>query len=329
MFTALFYFSPFIHAEQQITNEDDNTQSQFKVCTIYPHLKDSYWLSINFGMTEQAKQRGIRLKVLEAGGYGNIEVQLKQIEQCITWKADAILIGSVNFDRLNERIEQVNKQIPVFSLVNEIATKKITGSTGVAWYQMGYQLGQYLAEYHQQHNPKKIGQLAWFPGPNNAGGSPNLTAGLEDALTNSNVKIATIQAGLNDKIIQFTLLKNTLINYPNIDYLAGSAVMAEIAVSEVAQLPENKRPKILSHYFSHGVYRGIKRKKILMANSDQMVLQGQMAISQVADFLQTGHFNAQQAPNIIYIDQNNINEFDADLSLSPSHFKPVYEVGIE
>ena len=37
------------------------SQDKIKLCAVYPHLKDSYWLSINFGMTEQAKQRSIEL----------------------------------------------------------------------------------------------------------------------------------------------------------------------------------------------------------------------------------------------------------------------------
>ena len=48
----------------------------WKVCAVYPHLKDSYWLSINYGMVEQAKKLGITLKVFEAGGYSNLYKQI-------------------------------------------------------------------------------------------------------------------------------------------------------------------------------------------------------------------------------------------------------------
>ncbi len=40
-----------------------------KLCALYPHLKDSYWLSVNAGMVEQARARGVMLKTFEAGGY--------------------------------------------------------------------------------------------------------------------------------------------------------------------------------------------------------------------------------------------------------------------
>lgn len=297
-----------------------------KLCAIYPHLKDSYWLSINFGMTEQAKQRSIELKVLEAGGYQNTDEQLRQIEQCIHWQASAILIGSVNFEQLNKKIAQVNQHTPIFALVNEIDTHHISGRTGVSWYQMGYKLGKYLVMHHNKNDNIQPAQLAWFPGPKSGGGSLQSTKGLQAALVDSTIEIITIQHGLNEKITQFSLLKNTLKKYNNLDYLAGNAVMAEMAISEVGHLPKAQQPKILSHYLSHGVYRGIKRDKILMANSDQMVLQGKMAVNQAVEYLQIGKVKTEQPPEIITIDQVTINEINAELSLSPSNFKPVYSV---
>ena len=328
MLNCLLYFSSVASAAQQITKNKQPIDN-IKICAVYPHLKDSYWLSLNFGMTEQAKQRSIELKVLEAGGYQNTDEQLRQIEQCVHWQASAILVGSVNFEQLDQKLTQVNQHTPIFALVNEISTKNITGRTGVSWYQMGYKLGEYLVKRHNKKPYQHPAQLAWFPGPKNGGGSSQSTKGLQAALVHSKIEIVTIQHGLNEKITQFSLLKKTLKKYKNIDYLAGNAVMAEMAINEVAQLPKNQQPKILSHYLSHGVYRGIKRKKILMANSDQMVLQGKMAINQAVDYLQKGILKVEQAPKIISINQTNISLLDAELSLSPSHFKPIYWVNTE
>ncbi|WP_235839598.1 TMAO reductase system periplasmic protein TorT [Cognaticolwellia mytili] len=321
-------FSSLARLQTQAKINNQLIKSPIKLCAVYPHLKDSYWLSINFGMTEQAKQRSIKLKVLEAGGYQNTDEQLKQIEQCIDWQADAILVGSVNFEQLDLKLAQINKRTPVFALVNEISTEHITGRTGVSWYQMGYKLGAYLVNKHNSDNNSKSTKLAWFPGPKSGGGSLQSTKGLQDALAKSTIEIVTIQHGLNEKISQFSLLKDTLNKYKNLDYLAGNAVMAEMAINEVADITITQRPKILSHYLSHAVYRGIKRHKILMANSDQMVLQGKMAINQAVDYIQTGKSKVLLAPEIITIHQGNIDKTSAELSLSPSHFKPLYDINV-
>ncbi|MGB0937732.1 MAG: TMAO reductase system periplasmic protein TorT [Colwellia sp.] len=324
LFIISLFISNFTLAHEQPNVQHALIQGPIKICAVYPHLKDSYWLSVNFGMTEQAKQRSISLKVLEAGGYQNTNEQLKQIEQCIAWQANAILVGSVNFDELDQKLTQVNKKLPVFALVNEISTDHITARTGVSWYNMGFSLGNFLANKHK--GDTKPYKLAWFPGPKSGGGSSQSTKGLQDALLQSSIKIVTIKHGLNEKINQFSLLTDTLAQFNDLDYLAGNAVMAEMAINEVAHTPQNKRPKILSHYLSHAVYRGIKRHKILMANSDQMVLQGVMAIDQAINYLRTGKTEKLLSPKIIIFNQNNIMKQSPDSSLSPSYFKPIYNI---
>lgn len=53
-----------------------------KICAIYPHLKDSYWLSVNYGMVSEAEKLGVDLRVLEAGGYPNKTRQEQQLALC-------------------------------------------------------------------------------------------------------------------------------------------------------------------------------------------------------------------------------------------------------
>lgn len=318
----------FDRESEQIVTSAPDSKIRLRLCAVYPHLKDSYWLSINFGMTERAKQRGISLKVLEAGGYQNSQEQWQQIEQCLEWQADAILVGAVYYDQLSSKLENLNLTVPLFGLVNEVSTSHLTGSTGVSWYQMGHKLGQYLKKKHPQTSTdisRKL-KLAWFPGPEAGGGSQQATLGLQDALRGSDVEIVTIKYGFNTKMSQFLLLNETLDELQDLDYLAGNAVMAEMAVGELAKQRQGERPQILSHYLSHGVYRGIRRGKILMANSDQMVLQGAMAIDQAVDYLRGGYIIEQQGPKIIILTQATLDKFPTALSLSPSDFKPVYRV---
>ena len=299
----------------------------WRLCALYPHLKDPYWLSINFGMTEQARKRQVTLIVHEAGGYQKSTDQWQQVETCLQWQADAILLGSVSFEQFSVKLEQLNHRIPIFGLVNELSTIQLSGSTGVSWYQMGYNLGNYLARRHPPGSPAV--KLAWFPGPRNGGGSPQATAGLKAAIADSAVGLTTIQYGLNEKISQFALLDSTLSRFTDLDYLAGNAIMAEMAVSELPGRPLEHQPQILSHYLTHGIYRGIKRGKILMANTDQMVLQGKMAIDQAVDFLEGKPFKQSQGPAILTIKQDTLEQISIPDSLSPNNFKPRFQIPIE
>ena len=313
-------------SQDTIQSQTAHSQDRVRLCAVYPHLKDSYWLSINFGMTERAKQRGISLKVLEAGGYQNSQEQWTQIEQCLQWQADAILVGAVYYKQLSIKLAELNKTVPLFGLVNEVTTTNLTGRTGVSWYQMGAKLGQFLSNKHPKTTSKTKLKLVWFPGPKAGGGSEQATLGLQEALKNSDVEIVSIKYGFNNKMRQFSLLSETLAEFSDLDYLAGNAVMAEMAIGELVKLEEHQRPQILSHYLSHGVYRGIKRGKILMANTDQMVLQGAMAIDQATDYLLKLAIIKNQGPEILTLTKERLAQFPTEQSLSPSYFKPVYSV---
>lgn len=90
----------------------------WKLCALYPSLKDSYWLSLNYGMQEAARRYGVDLKVLEAGGYSQLATQQAQIDQCKQWGAEAILLGSstTSFPDLQKQVAS----LPVIELVNAI-----------------------------------------------------------------------------------------------------------------------------------------------------------------------------------------------------------------
>ncbi len=297
----------------------------WRLCALYPHLKDSYWLSINYGMVEQAKQLGVALRVAEAGGYLQLERQWQQVQDCIAWQADAILLGTVAYEEINRRLAAMASSTPLFGLVNNLSPQGVRGRVGVSWYQMGYQTGVFLAKRHPPGGPPVT--IAWLPGPEQRGGTPESSQGLRDALQQSAVKRIITRHGDNDRNVQRSLLQQLLDQHPDLDYIVGSAVMAEVAVNELRKRNLRQPPQIISDYLSHGVYRGLKRGKILMANTDQMVLQGRLAVDQSVRYLQGMDYHPDIGPPIIPLTYDSLYaQPTRHESLSPAGFTPSYQV---
>jgi protein TorT len=84
--------------------------------------------------------------------------------------------------------------------------------------------------------------------------------------------------------------------------------------------------KILSYYFTPGVYQGIKRNRILAAPTDSAVIQGRIAIDQAVRILEKQPYTQHVGPKLYVIDSSNINTFDRDSSLAPDKFKPTFLV---
>ena len=83
---------------------------------------------------------------------------------------------------------------------------------------------------------------------------------------------------------------------------------------------------IVSTYVSHGVYRGIKRHRILAAPTDFAVLQGRLAVELAVRAIE-GRLTIRHAgPKIVSLTPANIDAVGTEQSLAPASFVPVFKV---
>ena len=292
------------------------------LCIAYPHLKDAYWLNVNYGMVQEAQRLGVAFTLVEAGGYPNLERQRQQIEQCTEEGADALIVGPVSYRGLSQSIARIAAKMPVLATVNDIDDSGITAKSGVSWITMGRMAGEYLAQKH----PAGTGPVtvAWFPGPQGAGWVDFIETGFKRGLKGSAVEIVVTKWGDTGKEIQRTLVQEVLESHPQVDYIVGNALMAEAAISTLRNRKLETQIKVLSTYFTPAVYRGIRRGRILAAPTDAPVLQGRISIDQAVRILEGREVVRHAGPKIEMIDQQNWQDFDVSNSLAPPSFLPTF-----
>jgi protein TorT len=296
----------------------------WRLCASYPHLKDSYWLSVNYGMVEEAERLGVALRVVEAGGYPNLERQRRQIEDCVAEGADALIVGTVSYDGLSDLVERLAARMPVVAAVNDIDNRGIAAKSGVSWVDMGYAIGAYFAAMHPKGSAPV--RVAWFPGPRGAGWVGFVERGFQAAMAESSAEIVVTKWGDTGTEIQLLLIEEALEGHPDIDYIIGSAVTAEAAVSVLRARGLTGRIGVLADYFTHAVYRGIKRGKIIAAPTDSAVIQGRLAVDQAVRSLQGDLTVPHAGPRITIVDAATIDRFDLESSLAPAWFSPTFVV---
>src|SRR6185437_11108024 len=87
---------------------------KWNLCVSFPHMKDAYWLAVDYGVAEESKDLGVKMQLVEAGGYTNLSKQISQIEDCVAAGAQAVIIGAISYDGLNKTVEALKaKKIPV------------------------------------------------------------------------------------------------------------------------------------------------------------------------------------------------------------------------
>ncbi|MEM7292295.1 MAG: TMAO reductase system periplasmic protein TorT, partial [Pseudomonadota bacterium] len=273
------------------------------MCISYPHLKDSYWLNVNYGMVEEARRLGVAFTLVEAGGYPNLSKQRDQIEQCTSAGTNALIVGTVSFEGLSETIVDISQTIPVLATVNDITDIGITAKSGVSWKTMGEVAGAYLAKLHPLGTAAVT--VAWFPGPEGAGWVDFIERGFRAGLEGSAVEVIVTKWGDTGKEIQRTLVQEALESHPEVDYLVGNALMAEASVSTLRNRGLENDIEIISTYFTPAVYRGIRRGRILAAPTDAPVIQGRLSINQAVRVLEGRPYIKHAGPEILMITQDN------------------------
>lgn len=276
-------------------------------------------------MAEEAKRLGVKMNLFEAGGYTELDKQISQIEDCVAAGAQAVVIGAISADGLNNLVSEIHKKnIPVIDVINGISSPDISAKSLVSFYTMGSEAGAYLAKKHPAGSEEV--EVGWFPGPAGAGWVGAANQGFLDAVKGSAVKVLEPKFGDTGKEVQLKLVEDALQANPNIRYIAGTAVTAEAAQGVIRERGLQGKVDLLSFYMTPGVYEGIKRGFILASPADSMVIQGRIAVDQAVRILEGKDYIKHVGPKIFVVDPSNIKDVSPTNILPPDGYKPVFNV---
>jgi ABC-type sugar transport system substrate-binding protein len=134
---------------------------QKEIAVMLPAAGDPYFKLKAAGYIAAGKKLGYDVKIYDAGGYGNLQNQVTQIEDVIQRKVSAIVLVPASSDGTVPAVEKaVAAGIPVIN--DGIATRsdKVTGFVG----EPSYVMTELLASYAVDHLQGK-GKVAMLSGP--------------------------------------------------------------------------------------------------------------------------------------------------------------------
>lgn len=303
----------------------------WNVCVSFPHLKDDYWNAVNYGIAKEAERLGVRLNLYEAGGYENLTTQIEQVRKCIADGADGLILSAIDFDALNPLIDEIMDQgIPVIDLINGVSSTNISARAIRPYYDLAFETGQFISTLLKREgwvtNTGRNARIAWFPGPDGAGWAESGNRGFEAGIQGAPVDIVSVLYGDTGRSVQGELIEQALAEHKAFDFIVGTTVTAEAAMRIVNQRDLRETTRVLSYYFSPGVQRGIMRGIIVGAPTDNQAIQARIAMDQVVRILEGAPVKRHVAVRADFISRANINEFDANTSLAPVGFRPVFVI---
>lgn len=294
----------------------------------FPHMKDPYWLAVNYGVIDEAKKLGVGVELVAAEGYNDLTGQINQVENLAGRNVNGIILGGISYASQDQLVESISAKIPVVEVINDIQAAKIAGKTLVSFYDMGYEAGRFVAE---DSKDKQSVTVAFLPGPAGSGWAPDTVDGFKAAVeqfAKGRIKMLEPKWGDTGKAAQQALIEDAVNANPDLDYLVGNAVAADAAPDVLAN--RSKKPKVVSTYIIPPLFDKIKEGKVAAAPSDFTAVQGRMAVDFMVRLL-----NGEKAgtdmpfragPIIKVVTPKNYQEFKYEDMFGPADWKPVFSV---
>ena len=313
------------------------------ICVSFPHLKDSYWVGVAYGIISEGRRLEQKITLFEAGGYTNLATQLNQVDDCLNNEGDALIIGPISSNGNAKQIELIReKGIPVVIIITGINTE-VDANSLQSFVNMGYTSCKWVADQEKLNKEKT--NIVWFPGPPGAGWSIASHEGCLSALEGTNIRILETNWGDTGKAIQLKLVEETLLNHasgpePDFKYIVGTGTTIEAAVGALRARKLGKKIKLVSTYYTPGIDMFIKRGLISMAPSDQMISQAIIAVDQAVrllegkqmatlgrpEFNNTGRITEHVQQQILIVTPDTYDKFDSSTTLAPKGWSPKFSV---
>ncbi len=307
-------------------------KKKWKICAAIVHLKDPYWLALNYGLAQEAARTGTKFNLLAAGGYTELSKQIDQLDDCVAQGADGIILGATSAEGVVAKADEiVAKGIPIVGIGVPVLSDKVPVAFA-SFRQLGRKVGEFLLDQAGTIDPAKPVRVAFFPGPEGAGWPDDSLKGFKETVEGKGVDLVAIKYGDTGKEVQLKLIEDVLQANPDIDFVVGNAVAATVAPQAIDEV--GRDIKVISTYITFDTYKGVKDGKILGTVSDSTSLTGRLGYDMLLRILEGENWQETWAskdvgPEPFIVSPDTLAEFEQnrDFSIPPDGFEPVFKVG--
>lgn len=302
----------------------DKASKAYKLCVLFPHMKDSFWVAVAYGIVKESERLGVNMNLFEAGGYENLPRQLSQFDDCLSGGYDAIVIGAISEAGLTQKFAEAKKRgIPVVGVANPTSAGALPAMVYVDFKEMGRMTGQALVD----NLGDKKANVVTFPGPAGSGWAESFNDGFKSALAGkANAKVLGEKFGDSGVAVQLQLIQDALQAYPDMNVIWGTAPTAEAAVGAVAEAGKQGEMMIMSSYENQAMLDSLNRGDIMGFATQYPVAEGRISIDQAVRILDKKPVVSfvQPMPDVVL--KNTAGKLNMSLVLAPTDWKPVYSV---
>ena len=309
-------------AVEDVVTPVAKASKKWSICAVVPHMKDGYWVSIDYGLVSEAKRLGVQLTILQAGGYSELSRQVSQFDDCIASGADAVLVAPISEAGFADRITAAAERgVIQIGFVNKISDAPVNSKIFVDYATKGRQTGKFLAEKLGSEG----GSVVAFPGPQGSGWAEAYMSGFEEGIAGSKVEIREIKYGPAGVAESLGPVEDSLQAHPDLDAVWGGAPAVEAAIGAAEEAGFDKLALVAS-YENQTMVDNLKAGNISAFSTEFPVMQARIAVGLAVAALEGNKIPGYLGviPQMVTIE--NVDSMDLTTILAPAGFRPEFSV---
>lgn len=286
-----------------------------------PDLASSFWISVTYGVEEQAKAAGVEVVKVNAGGDANASQQIAQIQDLIQRGVDAIVIGATNGDAVKAVVEQAAAAgIPVIGVSSPPNSDKLAAVVSADHYDMGKLQAECLAAAMGGK-----GSVAMMAGPSGQAWSDLRADGFRDTLAKVAPDIAIVAESrlADNRNAALTTAEDWIQRFPDLaGVYSATDDMAAGVVTALKSADKLDVVKVSASNLSPTAQQLIKDGELACTSIQQIVAQGRAAVDQAIAAANGAEVQKSVVTPALLVTKDNIDTVDLSSVVAPADYRP-------
>lgn len=282
-----------------------------------PTVQGPFFTAMLFGIKDEAAKRGYKVRVMDAGGYGNVDQQATQMNNLTTQQVKAILVDPADPTVMKAPVGQAKSaNIPVIGTGDPAPDADSNVSSSHC------EIGKAMAKGAKELVPEG-GDMAVLAGPPGATWTTDRLKCFKQDLKDSNIEIRaekTSEPAVDEGV---TIASDFLQRYPDIDLLYGAddtvGVGAANAVNEAGRCGKTK---VLLAVLGEQAESLLKKGCVNYVVAQQTVEIGRQAVEAADKLIQGEDVEPNIAVPLVDVTEENVDEVDVSTMREPAGYKP-------
>lgn len=278
---------------------------KWNLCFLVPHTTNDIIRAYLYGTVEEVKRLGASLTVFDAGGYGNLDAQLSQFDDCVTLGADAILIMAVSPTAFNQKISEARAKGVKVVDVNIGIDGPADGRVVVTYKAVGDVIGKTLAAAHAAGSGKV--STVVLPGPAGVAWSEDTQLGFAAAVAGSDVVIEKVAYGGSSRLDQQPLIEDVLVTYPELDFIVGMGTSIESALNALREQGRVGDMALYGSFITPDLIEPIKAGDVAGVVVENSIIINRLAVDMAVRLLEGKATVTDAVPAVTLVNAANVD----------------------